>query len=168
MVLPAEGLPSSGCADAAARRHVHRLALGDGQAQQLAVGLANLVGLVQADLLEVDLVLDLEIALRRARPDGAGRGRERLQEALEQFAVEHDRRHVGLAEARNLFEALAEPAAFLFNHLEVDLWVRSGGHVSPSYWDKRDGVGNRHRRTPRSIHDRESRRGPQGTVRRFG
>ena len=90
------------------------------------------LGLVQADLLEIDLVLDLEVALGRAHPDGAGRGGQRLQQALEHFAVEHDRRHVGLAEARNLFKPLTEPPTFLFDHLEVDLRVRSGGHVSPS------------------------------------
>ena len=58
-----DGLAFLGRADAAARRHVHRLALGDGQAQQFPVGLADLVGLVQADLLQIDLILDLEVAL---------------------------------------------------------------------------------------------------------
>ena len=122
------GLAVLGGADAAARRQVHRLALGDGQAQQFAVALAHLVGLVEADLLEVDLELNLEIALRRARPDGAGGGGQRLQQPLEHFAVEHGRRHVGLAQARDLLQPLTEAAAFLFDDLEVDLRFGSGGH----------------------------------------
>ena len=62
-----------GGADAAARRQVDRLGLGDGQAQQFAVALAHVVGLVQADFLEVDLELRSAgcpgwCASRRRRP----------------------------------------------------------------------------------------------------
>jgi hypothetical protein len=111
--------------------------MSDGQAQQLAVALANLVGLIQPDFAELDLVLNLEIALGRARPDGASWGGQRLQETLEHLAVKDDRRHVGFAKARNLFEPLAETAAFLFDELEIQ--VRGG--AGPKFVYLRGGPG---------------------------
>ncbi len=130
------GVAFLGGADAASRRQVDRLALSDGQAQQFAVALAHLIGLVEADFLEVNLELDLKVALGGARPDGAGRGGQRFQQPLEHVAVEHGRRHVRLAQPRNLVQPLAETAALLFDDLKVDWRLGCGGHVSPSFGDR--------------------------------
>ncbi len=60
----------------------------DRLAQQFLVGLAGLLVLIEADFLEVDLILHLQVALGGADPDGAGRRGQRFQQALEQLPVE--------------------------------------------------------------------------------
>src|SRR5262249_43139931 len=122
----------AGLADAAVRQQVLRAGVDHRVAEQLVVALPRLLALVEADLAEVDLELELKVALRRARPDGAGRGGERLKEALENLAVKGGRRHVGLAQPRHFVQAAAEFAPLLFDDLHIDLGIRTDAHGSAS------------------------------------
>ena len=115
-------------ADAAVRRHHLRPAHLGGHAQQFVVRLAVGVALVEADQVHLDLVLQLQVSLRRAHPHGARRRRHRVQDALEKLAVIITRRHVAFRVAGNLRDQRIDALPGFFQQIQINLWFGAGTH----------------------------------------
>ena len=107
------------------------LLLGEGQVEQGLMALAGLVALVDAALLDVDVILELDHALGSADPDGAGGRRQGVKQPFEQLAEEASRRHVGLAQPSDLIQEPAQALPFLV-HVLAGLTHRSRGHGATS------------------------------------
>ncbi len=74
---------------------------------------------IDADLADAGLALQNEVALRRANPDRASRRLQRLQQQLEELAVEFRRAQVRLRDASNLLLDLGDLAAGLLDLIGV-------------------------------------------------
>jgi hypothetical protein len=101
--------------------------------EQFIVTLPRLF-LLQADLPEVDLVLQLQMALRRTHPDGAGRGGQPLDDPLEELAEVIGGLKVHFREAADLVEQDVDlPPGFLNLMLANDLRIRLNSHGYASW-----------------------------------
>src|SRR5205823_2195723 len=98
------GLPLLRLACKALRRQVEGTRLLKGDAQQLLVRLRRFLVAIEPEPLQVDLVLKLQVALRRAHPDGAGRSGQGRQDALEELSEVVGRKQVQLRQASNFLE----------------------------------------------------------------
>jgi len=123
--LPGAARPSCAGAGPAVRQQVNLLRLGHRQPQQLLVALPGLFAAIDANFLQVDLKLQLQIPLGGARPHGAGRGGHRFQEALEQFSVKGGRGDVRFAQPGDFFQALTQAPAFAFDHFAIRIRTAS-------------------------------------------
>src|SRR5205807_6535908 len=100
--------------------------------QQLAVRLAGDVAGVDADLFEVGLELQLEVALGREGPDRTCRRRQRLLDPLQEFVVVVGRRQLLFRQPGNFFYQAVDVLAGLLNQVQVNLRLRSYAHLSTS------------------------------------
>ena len=87
-----------------------------------------LVLAVEPDRLHVDLILQLQIALRRADPDGAGRRRDGGQHALQELAVIFCRRQIGLGEPGDFLDEPIDLPPGLFEQIGI-IGFGSSAHV---------------------------------------
>ena len=76
----------------------------EGQTQKLLMRLLGLLAAIDPQVRQIDLVLELEIALRRAHPDGTGRSSQGGQHALEELAEVIGRGKVQLRQPGDLFK----------------------------------------------------------------
>ncbi len=132
------GVAGSGyaaCRGAAAgmRGQMQGLALGDRLAEQLVVGLPVFFALIQADLVHVDLVLELQIALRRAAPNRGGRRRQGGKHALEKFGIVVGRQHVLFRQLRYFFNQAVDLLAGFFNQGDIGLRLGTCTHRETSF-----------------------------------
>ena len=100
-------------------RQVQRSRFLAGLPQELIV--SGAAGFIQSDLADVNLVLELKIALLRANPHRAGASRQALHHAFEKLAMVFGRRKIALGEPGDLIEQLVDLLASFLDQAEIDL-----------------------------------------------
>ncbi len=124
--LPGADCPFSGRPRGTVGRQVQRTRFLEGTAEQFLVRLPRLVAAVQPEVLQIDLVLKLKVPLRRAHPDGPGRGGQRGQDTLEVLSEKVGREQVQFREPRDFLEQSLDLSACLFDCGDIDVPLDPG------------------------------------------